>query len=132
MSCNVKSKIDTSSLYRNGVLINSSDVSFDVLTCNNVNINIIRNVICCGKMKINRITFIVENTEDSDISNGKLNVFVTSINCNLTRTFEIVKIKSKCKDSVYIDVPFNCCFNYSISAQVVIEEKVIKEKCISI
>lgn len=128
MSCKTNKIIDSASLYKNGLLIDSINVSFDVVICNSVDIKIISNIICCKKTKIKRINFVVENIGDNDIRNGFLKVYITSNNLRLSREFEIFKIESKCKNNVYIDVPFNCCFNYQVSAKVEVDGEIIKEK----
>ena len=128
MSCKTYTITDGTSLYKNGLLIDSINVSFDVLICNSVNINITSNIICCRKRKIKRINFVVENVGKNDIRNGFLIVFITSNNFNFSRKFEIFKIESKCKNTVYIDVPFNCCFNYQVRAEVEVDGKIIREE----
>lgn len=128
MSCKTNKIIDSASLYKNGLLIDSINVSFDVVICNSVDIKIISNIICCKKTKIKRINFVVENIGDNDIRNGFLKVYITSNNLRLSREFEIFKIESKCKNNVYIDVPFNCCFNYQVGAEVEVDGEIIKEK----
>ena len=113
------------------MLIDRSDINVDVYKCNEINLVITKNIVCCRKRKFNRINFIVENNGDIDVVNGRLTICISTDNINCDRSFDIYKIGAKCKDIVYVDVPFNCCFNYLVKAQIEIEEEIIKEECIS-
>ena len=90
-----------------------------------------RDVMCCNKRKFNRINVVVENDGVHDIESGKLRVHVISNNTNFIREFEIFNIKCKSKDIVYVDIPFCCQTNYEVKAQVILENTIFKEECIS-
>lgn len=127
MSCTIKSTKDTSFLYKNGELVSSGDVSFDICKNIEVDVAIIRNIRCCKKNKYNELDFIVENKGNQDIVDGKLNIYVSTNNCDFTRTIDIFNLKSKCKAIINIDIPF-CCLRHFVKAQIEIEGEVIKEE----
>ena len=59
MNCELKTILDSSSLYRNGVLINYATASFVVEKCINVNLSVGSKVIYCMENQLTRVCFNV-------------------------------------------------------------------------
>ena len=124
----IKEVKDTSSLYKNRVLLKENITSFNIEESYDIEIYITKKVICCGKRKFNRIILEVANNGEDSLENGGLKVNVTSNNYNVSNDYEIIRIDKNCSDNVFLDVPFNCCFNYLIKVLIEINGEIIKEK----
>ena len=119
MNCELKTILDSSSLYRNGVLINYATISFVVEKCVNVNLSISSGFVCCMGKQLTRICFNVRNNDNrflqgailmeqtlNHLKNGALNIaeatFVDKggycqidiLHKNENNMYDIVEVKS--------------------------------------
>ena len=141
MSCNVSTITDTSSLYRNGSLIERASASFNVKRCNNIDLKICHHSSCYCNRRVNQICFTIRNDTNNVINNGNLNVRISAYNkccCNCKfchdnfRTFYINNLNVGCRETICMNLPFNCCVGYMINAQIEVNGVIEKEDSIII
>lgn len=139
MDCETLTKVNTSSLYKNGRLITQTSVAFIVDKCNNVDLKICTDVSCLRNRRVLRVCFVTTNIGSNTIESGLVRIIVTpkccrcNCNCNSQcRVFPINDLRAGCTQKDCIFLPLNCYANYKIRAQVEVNGTILKEDCATI
>lgn len=139
MNCESLTRIDTSSLYKNGRLIAQASSSFMVRRCYDVDFKIRSNVFCYCNKRMLRVCLTTTNIGSSAIVNGILRVRITPLCCNcnckgntFVREFYISNLRPGCSENIYLNLPYPCNRKYLITGQIVVNNVLFKEDSIAI
>ena len=121
MNCELKTILDSSSLYRNNTLIKRATASFIVEKCVNVNLSINTRAICCMGRQLTRVCFNVKNNGNMVLNNAILRASIIPCccgyvrNCYLHKDYCLNNIWSNLSDCVCFNLPFNRCCKYWVA-----------------
>lgn len=140
MNCQLKTIVDSSSLYKNNVVIKRASVTFVIQKCNDVRLSINCNPVCFMGREMKRVCFNVRNNGNQSLQNAilriSINPYYSCCGCScfntMHETFCINCLQEGENRCFCINLPLKRCLNFKVVGQVIANSAILQEESITI